>query len=157
VYHTQTNAHSKQALIYESLRFRPPALYGHFKTVPPGGDTIDGVFLPAGTAVGHNLFGLMMSTTVFGSDAEIFRPERFLECSDADKAGMERTVELAFGSGRWMCAGKLVAFMQLYKVVFELVRTFEIQLVDAGRPWKEESAIFWHQAEMMVGITERDS
>jgi cytochrome P450 len=100
----------------------------------------------------------MMSTTVFGSDAGIFRPERFLGCADSDKkAEMERTVELAFGSGRWMCAGKLVAFTQLYKVVFELMRTFEMQFVDAGQPWKEESAIFWHQAEMMVRITERDS
>ncbi|KAK4445303.1 cytochrome P450 [Podospora aff. communis PSN243] len=144
------------AVIYESLRFRPPALYGHFKSVPAGGDTIDGVYLPEGTAVGHNLFGLMMSPELFGNDVEIFRPERFLECSDAEKrAEMERTVELAFGSGRWMCAGKLVAFTQLYKCVFELVREFEMQVVDVGRPWVEESAIFWSQGGMAVRITER--
>ncbi|KAK0634141.1 cytochrome P450 [Immersiella caudata] len=142
------------ALIYEALRFRPPALYGHFKSVPAGGDTINGVFLPEGTAVGHNLFGLMMSPSIFGSDVEMFRPERFLEVDDAKRAEMERTVELAFGSGRWMCAGKLVAFTQLYKCVFELVRTFEMEVVDVGRPWVEESAIFWSQGGMFVRITE---
>ncbi|KAK0654821.1 cytochrome P450 [Cercophora newfieldiana] len=142
------------AIIYEALRFRPPALYGHFKSVPPGGDTINGVYLPEGTAIGHNLFGLMMSPDLFGSDVEIFRPERFLECDAAKRAEMERTVELAFGSGRWMCAGKLVAFTQLYKCVFELLRAFEIQLVDAGRPWVEESAIFWSQGRMLVRIVE---
>jgi cytochrome P450 len=144
------------AVIYESLRFRPPALYGHFKSVPPGGDTIHGVYLPEGTAVGHNLFGLMMSPDLFGHDVEIFRPERFLECDTGKRAEMERTVELAFGSGRWMCAGKLVAFTQLYKCVFELLREFEIQFVDAGRPWVEESALFWSQGAMLVRIAERE-
>ncbi|KAK0701595.1 cytochrome P450 [Lasiosphaeria miniovina] len=143
-----------QAIIYEAIRVRPPALYGHFKSVPKGGDTVNGVFLPAGTAIGHNLFGLMMSEDIFGSDAEIYRPERFLECDAAKRTEMERVVELAFGTGRWMCAGKLVAFTQLYKVVFELLRTFEIQLMHPGRPWEESSAIFWHQSNMVVRITE---
>ena len=115
---------------------------------------MNGVFLPAGTAIGHNLFGVMMSEDIFGSDAEIYCPERFLECDATKRAEMERTVELAFGSGRWMCAGKLVAFTQLSKVIFELLRTFEIQLVHPARPWEEDSAIFWHQANMIVRITE---
>lgn len=155
-----TYAHAKelpylQAIIYESLRLRPPALYGHFKTVPPGGDTIDGVFLPAGTAVGHNLFGLMRSTEIFGCDAELPRPERFVECTSEKRTEMERTVELAFGSGRWMCAGKLVAFTQMSKVIFELLRTFEMEFVNPGKPWVEESAIFWSQRDMWVSIGER--
>ncbi|KAK1752595.1 cytochrome P450 [Echria macrotheca] len=145
-----------QAIIYEAIRMRPPALYGHFKSVPPGGDTINGVFLPAGTAIGHNLFGLMMSEDIFGADAQIFRPERFLECDTPKKAEMERTVELAFGSGKWMCAGKLVAFSQLTKVVFELLTTFEYEFVHPGKPWEEESAIFWQQANMLVRIRERE-
>ncbi|KAM7208157.1 cytochrome P450 [Naviculisporaceae sp. PSN 640] len=145
------------ATIYEALRFRPPALYGHFKTVPPGGDTINGIFLPGGTAIGHNLFGLMMSPEIFGRDVDIFRPERFIECGSVDKkAELERTVELAFGSGRWMCAGKLVAFTQMSKILFELLRTFEMEFVTPGRACKEESAIFWSQKEMFVRITERE-
>ncbi len=96
----------------------------------------------------------MMSEDIFGHDAQVFRPERFLECDSATRTEMERIVELAFGSGRWMCAGKLVAFTQLYKTIFELLRAFDIQLVNPGRPWEEESAIFWHQSNMMVRITE---
>ncbi|KXJ96300.1 cytochrome P450 [Microdochium bolleyi] len=150
-----------QAVIYEALRVRPPALYGHFKRVPPGGDTVGGVFLPGGTAVGHNLFGIMMARDVFGDDAETFRPERLIVgepggCSDAaHKAEMERVIELAFGSGRWMCAGKLVAFTQLSKVLFELLREFDMQFVDPGRPWVEDAAMFWRQLHMHVRISER--
>ncbi|KAH8651131.1 cytochrome P450 [Xylariales sp. PMI_506] len=142
------------AVIYEALRFRPPALYGHYKSVPPGGDTLNGVFLPGGTAVTHNIFGLMMSEDIFGSDADMFRPERFLQCDEAKRVEMERVVEFAFGTGRWMCAGKLVAFTQMYKVIFELLRTFDIQLVNPGRPWEEGSGFFWHQSDLIVKITE---
>jgi cytochrome P450 len=97
---------------------------------------------------------MMMSKNIFGSDAELFRPERFLECDAAERVEMERVVELAFGAGRWMCAGKLVAFTQLNKAVFELLRTFEFQLINPGRPWEEESGVFWQQANLLARITE---
>ncbi|KAH7018093.1 cytochrome P450 [Microdochium trichocladiopsis] len=146
-----------QAVIYEAIRMRPPALYGHFKVVPPEGDTIDGVFLPGGTAVSHNIFGIMMSEDIFGADAEIFRPERLLECPAEHKAEMERVIELAFGSGRWLCAGKLVAFTQLSKVIFELLREFDMQLVNPLKPLEEDSAVFWRQKNLLVQIRERES
>ena len=122
--------------------------------MPPGGDTVDGVFLPGGTAVGHNLIGLMRSAAVFGRDSDVFRPERFLE--PESRVERERTAELAFGSGRWMCAGKLVAFTQLYKTVFDQLHVKPPQQLDPGRPWEEESAIFWHHADMMVRITDAE-
>jgi hypothetical protein len=95
------------------------------------------VFLPGGTAVGHNLFGIMMSKNIFGPDAEIYRPERLLECDLAQRVELERTIELAFGSGKWMRAGKLVAFTQMTKVIFELLRTFGFQLMNPSKPWDE--------------------
>lgn len=33
---------------------------------------------------------------------------------------MERAIDIAFGHGRWMCAGKRIAFMELSKVLFEV-------------------------------------
>lgn len=141
-------------MVYEAIRVRPPALYGHFKSVPAGGDTLNGVFLPGGTAISHNIYGLMMSKNIFGQDVEAYRPERFLDCNTTIRAEMERTVELAFGNGRWVCAGKHVAFTQLYKVIFELLRTFDFQPVDPVRPMQESSGLFWYQTNMWVRITE---
>ncbi|PVI02590.1 cytochrome P450 [Periconia macrospinosa] len=143
-----------QAVVYEAIRVRPPALYGHFKSVPAGGDTLNGVYLPAGTAISHNIYGLMMSENIFGQDVEIYRPERFLECDATTRAEMERTVEFAFGYGRWVCAGKHVAFTQLYKVIFELLRTFDFQPLDPVRPAQESSGLFWYHTNMWVRITE---
>lgn len=99
---------------------RPPAPYGHYKSVPPGGDTINGLFIPEGTAVGHNSFSMMRRKEVFGADVEVFRPERWLECSDAQRQQMDRTIDIHFGGGRWMCAGKMVAYTELHKIYFEV-------------------------------------
>lgn len=95
-------------------------MYGLYKRVPRSGDTIKGVFLPAGTAVGHNAAAIMRSEATFGQDTEIFRPERFLECDETKRLAMQHTVDLVFGTGRWMCAGKALAFVELNKVIFEV-------------------------------------
>lgn len=61
-----------------------------------------------------------MRNPIFGEDVHLFRPERFTEASDDRRAEMYRTTELIFGSGRWQCAGKSLAFMELNKVFFEV-------------------------------------
>lgn len=106
--------------MYEGLRQRPPAPGLYPKAVPPEGDTIHGKFIPGGTAIGMNTSSLFASKKHFGVDADVFRPERFTEASEDDRQEMERLVELCFGHGRYMCAGKPVAFMELNKVFFEV-------------------------------------
>lgn len=99
---------------------RPPVPIKFPKVVPPQGDEIDGKFIPGGTAVGWNLIPMMRSTRHWGQDAEIFRPERFTEADEDTRLSMERLVELIFGHGRFACAGKPLAFMELNKVYFEV-------------------------------------
>lgn len=106
---------------------RPPAAGLYPKSVPPQGDTIAGQFVPGGTAIGMNTASLTRSRVHFGDDAELFRSERFEEADVAARAEMERLVELVFGHGRWMCAGKPVAFMELNKALFE-VSVFHLPL-----------------------------
>jgi cytochrome P450 len=91
-----------------------------FKSTPKGGDTINGRSIPEGTAIGMNTPSMMRSIEMFGTDADLFRPERFMEADAALRTKMERTVDLLFGYGRWMCAGKPLAMMELNKVYFEV-------------------------------------
>ena len=109
-----------QAVISEGIRLRPAGTLGHPKQAPPQGDTIEGFFIPGKTDVYVNWVAMQLRKDVFGDDAHIFRPERFLECSEKKKAEMERTVEMAFGAGRYQCSGKLIALTEIYKVVFEV-------------------------------------
>jgi cytochrome P450 len=57
---------------------------------------------------------------IFGADADIFRPERWLEAQGEQLQMMERNNELIFGYGRFQCLGKNVAFMELNKVFVEV-------------------------------------
>lgn len=62
----------------------------------------------------------MHKRSIFGDDAELFRPERWLECDAAKATEMRRVVELVFGYGRWACAGKSLAFLELNKIFVEV-------------------------------------
>lgn len=98
-----------------------PGTVGTFpKVVPPQGEVVQGKFIPGGTVVGMNIAAMLRSTEHFGSDAHLFRPERWLEVSEAQRGEMERQVETMFGHGRWMCAGKPIALMELFKTFFEV-------------------------------------
>jgi cytochrome P450 len=117
--HTPMVAYSSKAVIYEGLRIHAPFAGTVPKEVPPGGDTINGMFIPEGTNIAANIWGLLRRQDVYGQDVELFRPERFLVDIDTRQM-MERNTELAFGYGRWACAGKPVAFMELNKVFVEV-------------------------------------
>lgn len=99
---------------------RPGAVGTFPKVVPPQGEVVQGKFIPGGTVVGMNVPAMLRSTEHFGSDADLFRPERWMEASGPQRGEMERQVETAFGHGRWMCAGKPIAFMELFKTFFEV-------------------------------------
>ena len=124
------------------LRSPAPGLYP--KTVPPEGDVVHGKFIPGGTAIGMNTSSILQSKVMFGKDADLFRPERFLEADEAKRIEMERNVELIFGYGRWMCAGKPIAFMELNKVFFEVSRRNQIyQEREISNVWCSVVAPFW--------------
>ncbi len=90
------------------------------KQTPPHGDTHDGVFIPGGTRIAHNMLALQRDPDTFGADVELFRPERWLKIDPEQKARMISTVDLVFGYGRWGCAGKPVAFIELNKIYVEV-------------------------------------
>ncbi|OTA54160.1 cytochrome P450 [Hypoxylon sp. EC38] len=143
-----------QGIVYEGLRIRPVATSPLPKVVPRGGDTINGKFIPEGTAIGMNLAPLLRSKAVFGEDADVFRPERYLEVDEKTRIEMQRHIEMTFGYGRWMCAGKPIAMMELNKIFFELFRYFDFQLVDPGKPMITFSYGFHIDRGLLVRVTE---
>ncbi|KAF2163606.1 hypothetical protein M409DRAFT_68501 [Zasmidium cellare ATCC 36951] len=123
-----------QAVIYESLRLYPPLFGLKSKCAPPEGETINGTFYPPGTEVCICDDAVCRRKDIFGEDSEVFRPERFLEGDDeAVRKERIRTVEVVFGTGRFQCLGKHIAWMELSKGVFELMKTFDFQMTDPMR------------------------
>ncbi|KAI1747498.1 cytochrome P450 [Xylaria castorea] len=125
-----------QAVINEGLRMVPPAITGFPKKVPAGGDMICGRFVPGGTDIFVNLWSMLRNKEVFGDDAEVFRPERFLECNEEKRSELMRNVDLAFGHGRWQCPGKTLAALELNKIFVEILRICDLQILNPQAPWR---------------------
>ena len=73
------------------------------------------------------MWAIHRSTTIFGPDADVYRPERWLDAPEAQLQRMERNNELVFGYGRFKCLGQVVASMELNKVFVEVRRPFQVQ------------------------------
>ena len=115
-----------QACIKEALRLWPPAMGDMFK-VSDRDDVVCGIKVPAGTEVGWAALAVMKDRRVFGENAELFEPRRWIDAErDGDEERlreMEATYGLVFAAGtRWECLGKKLSLVELGKVLFE-VRT----------------------------------
>ena len=109
-----------QAFLQECLRFNPPVSLLFPKVVPPEGDTLDGTFIPGGTKIGTDFWSMGRRADIFGADVSVFRPERFLEASPTERTRMEKTTDLMFGYGRYMCPGKAMAWLEMNKLFVEV-------------------------------------
>ncbi|OAR05796.1 hypothetical protein LLEC1_04638 [Akanthomyces lecanii] len=145
-----------QAAIKEGLRLKAPAAGPLFKTVPPEGDVIDGKQIPGGTQIGTSPFAIYHSKEVFGEDASLFLPERWLEADEHRVSLMSRVVDLVFSSGKYQCLGKPVALMELNKFFVELMRRFDFAMVRPERPLNIVNAGIWLIEDFPVRITRRE-
>lgn len=108
-----------QACIKEGFRMWPP-ITGVMPRISKEDAVICGVHVPAGTNVAWSARAVMRNQDVFGPDADVYRPGRWLE-ADADQfAAMDRAVDLCFGQGRWGCLGRPIAMVELNKMVVEV-------------------------------------
>lgn len=108
-----------QACVDEALRRFPPITQLRERVSPPGGDTIDGTYIPGGTNIGLNAWGLQRHQC-FGSDPEVFRPERWLEADQERLTEMRKVQGLIFGYGDTKCLGILQASMIINKTLVEV-------------------------------------
>ena len=109
-----------QAVIWEGLRLWPPLFGLQAKMSPPAGETVNGVFFPGGTEIAICDAAVGRKKAVFGPDADIFRPERWIEADAATKDKYMKTAEIIFGAGRFVCLGKTIAMMELGKAIVEV-------------------------------------
>lgn len=101
----------------------------------------DGSVVPGGSMVGMNPYIVGRNKAVFGEDADVFNPDRWLQREgENDEQFKERrslyeTASIAFGNGSRICLGRNLSQMELYKVVPTLIATFDVELVDKDEKW----------------------
>jgi cytochrome P450 len=99
-----------QAVLKEAMRLHPSVGLIMERHVPKGGAMIAGRHIPEGTIVGINPWVLHRDKSVYGNDADSFRPERWLEANPEQLKDMDRCY-LNFGAGSRTCIGKNISLM----------------------------------------------
>ncbi|KAK6085559.1 cytochrome p450 [Seiridium cupressi] len=86
------------AVVREGLRLFPLDTVPFFR-VPRGATTISGYGVPEGTQVGINLLGILRSKEHWGLDADIFKPERWIEATPVAYEKMNQAWMAQWGVG----------------------------------------------------------
>ncbi|PKS10948.1 hypothetical protein jhhlp_002707 [Lomentospora prolificans] len=142
-----------QACLKEAMRVRPAVGLNITRVVPPEGVELDGQFYPGGTVVAVNGWVLHRDKATFGQDADIFRPERWLENEENAKR-MERYM-FQFGGGAHVCIGRNLALLEINKVIPRILRDFDLELVDPSQPLRANATFFVVQEGLDVYINRR--
>lgn len=115
------------ACLEEGMRIFPSIPTGLVRTVPAGGDTIAGEWIPGGTTVSVHAWSATHSATNW-SNPEEFHPERWLIEDPRDK----REASQPFSLGPRGCIGRHLSYMELRLILgnlckFSLIHLYESQ------------------------------
>ncbi|KAI6096692.1 cytochrome P450 [Pisolithus croceorrhizus] len=133
------------AVVQETLRFRPAAqervrqateddvipLSEPVRT--KSGEVVDSIAVERGTVIGISIPCMNRSEAIWGPDAKVFRPERWLESDGITKKAQEVKGHrhlLTFSDGPRTCIGKLFAVAEVKILLLVLVKNFVLEMRD---------------------------
>lgn len=123
-FHDRQNLPYIKAVVKEVLRWNAVLNVGlpHVLTTD---DTIGGYFIPKGTIIFGNSWTLLRSKSVYGEDADKFRPERFMNGDVPDP-------DYAFGYGRRICPGQYFAESTMFILIASVLQVYNILPIEGG-------------------------
>jgi cytochrome P450 len=143
------------SLVREALRCYPVIGGPSFRSVPVDGYRIGGHFLPGGTEFGISHWAVSRNKAIFGDECDSFYPERWSDIVSPEEKKKRDAGDIFFSGGPMICTGRNIATMELWKVVLELFRRFEVQIVDSVKPWDETNYLAMVHWNFWVKMTPR--
>ncbi|KAI0021645.1 flavonoid 3',5'-hydroxylase [Xylariomycetidae sp. FL0641] len=135
------------ACVRESMRLNPSAPNIFPRLAPKDGLNLYGKYVPEGLEVTCNPWIVHRDPSIYGADAEEFRPERWL---DPEKAAEFTKYSMTFGYGVRICLGREIANMELYKAPLQFFRAFEPTVLKEGKYIYKGGISFYENLEMRV-------
>lgn len=154
-----------QAVVKETLRLHPPvpfliprrAAEAVQLSVDGEGDNTRSYTVAAGTTVLVNAWAIGRDPATWGSDADVFLPERFSGGGSGDVDFRGRNMELIpFGAGRRICPGLPLGARMLHLLLANLLWSFDWRLpqgmVPADIGMAENFGITLSRAEPLLAV-----
>ncbi|CAG8435704.1 1494_t:CDS:10 [Ambispora gerdemannii] len=141
------------AVFYETLRLYPSVPKNAKLTV---NDDIlpDGTFIPAGTIISYHAWVIGRSKRLWGADADLFKPERFLDES-GDIIKFSQTKFIAFNAGPRACLGHQFATIEALTLTIVVLRKFRIELKIEEEPVPGRSLTLPMKKPLLAQISRR--
>ena len=122
-----------EIIIREALRVHPPFSVMSERVVSSAGLTLpDGHWLKPGTVVSMGGWIISHDTSIFGEDADVFNPDRWLKGDAETEAEYEirsnrmKQADFIFGHGPRSCLGRINAQLEFHKFVATLFSAFDV-------------------------------
>ena len=146
-----------EVLFKEAQRLYPIVGIALPRSVPKSGGHISGHFLPGGTEVGLSQWAVGHNPDIWGEDVALFKPERWSEDLSHDPAAQKRRdqAQVWFSGGDTLCTGRNVALLEVYKIITQLFRIFDVEVVNATQPWKIQAETAMVHSDFFVKLRER--
>ncbi|KAK7450633.1 hypothetical protein VKT23_012943 [Stygiomarasmius scandens] len=141
-----------QAFMKESLRYHPSlplvpreasidAVFPLSKPITlTNGKSSSELYIPKGQGIVINIEGYNRLESVWGKDAHVFRPERWLEGplqGDVEPSNGVYSHLLSFGGGAHSCIGWRFALQEMQVFLVQMIRNFHFALPDGIRLERE--------------------
>ncbi|KAL4932001.1 putative P450 monooxygenase [Aspergillus undulatus] len=147
------------ACVSEALRLHPLSSIHLPREITPLDPEmiVSGRKIPLGVEVACNPWICHRDKAVYGDDAEVFRPDRWLE--DPERAKIFEKYNLAWGAGSRVCLGKHIAMVMIYKAPVALLMKFDMSLCRETRQTPKARRLFhgpvllWR--DLWINLTKR--
>ncbi len=146
-----------EVLFKEAQRMHPIVGIPLPRRVPKSGAHISGHFLPAGIEVALSQYAVGNNPDIYGEDFALFKPERWSEDLSHDPEAHRRRneAEIWFSGGGTLCTGRNLALSEVYKIVTQFFRMYDVEIVNTSRPWKVRAEIAIVHSEFFVKLSKR--
>lgn len=138
-----------QAVLKETLRLRPPAVFAQRETIEPV--HVRGYTIPVKTSVFFNIFTIGRDPAWWEEPLE-FRPERFMPGgagAAVDPKGQHLHL-MPFGSGRRACPGMGLAMQAVPAFLAALVQCFDWEVPSPPLDMEEEAGLVTSRKQPLV-------
>ncbi|OGM41143.1 cytochrome P450 [Aspergillus bombycis] len=133
------------ACIKEGMRMHPITGVSFPRHAPSSGCMIGGHYIPGNARIGVNPGVMHFNKTIFGEDADQFRPERWI---DGDASRMDRFI-MQFGMGARTCLGKNISMCEIYKAIPELLKSYTFEL---GCDEEMQTTSYWLYKPVAIDV-----